>query len=91
MRNIKELLQIMLDNQQLFDDGLCLWTKMLFLKSKITLDEQILLRKYINKNSPSPFSSLDAMIHAPLSAYYWKRDSIKPRIKWIEKHIKCNS
>jgi hypothetical protein len=25
------------------------------------------------------------------SGYYWKEGDIKPRIKWIQKHIKLNS
>jgi hypothetical protein len=89
-RNIKELLQLMMDNQGLFCAGLCVWTNILFYQSIISISECFILREYIKSNRPSMFSSFDAFIHS-IEGYYWKQGDIKPRIKWIQKHIKKNS
>lgn len=81
MRTNKKLLELMLENQQLFDKGLCHWTSnMVF--TIITFDEKKKLDEYIFENKPITFYR---MLNA---AYWWKRGDIKPRIKWIEKHIK---
>jgi len=87
VRSIKELLQIMLDNKELFQSGLCYWCNNLFHLEIINHSERIILQKYIANNRPSKYSSLKAYRNR-FSAYYWKREDIKPRIKWIEKHIK---
>ncbi|HSE99743.1 MAG TPA: hypothetical protein VLA48_02515 [Nitrososphaeraceae archaeon] len=94
MRNIKELLQLMLDNQYLFDNGLCRWRFNLrwsdFNNPIINQKESDLLETYIEKNRPHPLSSLNALLNFT-NTYYWKKSDIKPRIKWIEKHIRLNS
>lgn len=90
MRSIKELLQVMLDNQDCFIVGLCNWVSQLLYKKKITQEERMFLIKYIQNNRPSKWSSLDAFRHRNLGMYWCPRN-IKPRIKWIEKHIKLNS
>lgn len=90
MRNIKQLLEIMLDNQQEFSSGLCGWISNLRFENIINHDEFLLLRKYINDNRPNKFSSISAYKNRD-SGFYWKRKDIKPRIKWIKKHIKLNS
>jgi hypothetical protein len=45
--------------------------------------------RYIRKNRPSKFSSIDAF-ECRNSNYYWKIRDINPRIKWLKKHIKKN-
>ena len=49
-RSIKELLQLMLDNQDCFDRGLCYWIVNLYYKGKISYSELNLLSVYIIKN-----------------------------------------
>jgi hypothetical protein len=90
MRSIKELLQVMLDNQDDFRIGLCIWANQLCFKRKITYEEYICLKNYIEDNRPSKWSSLNAFSHRNM-AVYWNQSNIKPRIKWIQKHIKLNS
>jgi len=94
MRSIKELLQIMLDNQHLFDNGLCRWRYNLrwsnFDNPIISQEESDLLLSYIDDNRPHALSSWNALLNCA-SVYYWNKANIKPRIKWIKKHIKLNS
>jgi hypothetical protein len=83
-RNIKELLQLMLDNQDLFKEGLCSWLgELYFIKNKISYKEYNLLYDYIYKNAPFPYK----INIFSARAYYWKKGDIKPRIKWLKKHI----
>lgn len=89
MRTIKELLQLMLDNKELFDVGLCFWVDSLETVQLINEEEYDELHHYIRRNRPSMFSSLDAFKHRN-TAFYWERDDIKPRIKWLKKHIAKN-
>jgi hypothetical protein len=85
-RTIKELLQLMLEHQELFVSGLCQWTYALEYMYLITSDEKIILRYFINHNRPSKYSSIGAFKNRD-RMFYWKSGNIKPRIKWIKKHI----
>jgi hypothetical protein len=89
MRTIKELLQLMLDNQQYFQAGLCYWSNNLYANGLINMREWVLLKKYIKVNRPSAFSSINALMHRN-SAYFWEPENIKYRVQWLEKHIKLN-
>lgn len=90
MRSIKELLQVMLDNQQYFQTGLCKWATSIWSAKLIDHEEMRVLDRYIDSNKPKKFSSLSAFI-ASGSSYYWIKGHLKPRVKWIKKHIKKNS
>lgn len=79
MRTIKELLQLMLDNKQLFTCGLCGWNASL---KDTTPDEFYLVKNYILDNKP--FTLHRFFIN---DRFYWEKGNIKPRIKWLEKHI----
>jgi hypothetical protein len=81
MRTNKELLELMLENQQYFEDGLCGWIFTIRLWDRITTEEYYELKKYLSQNKPITF-------HRIFSAFWWKRGDIKPRIKWIKRHIK---
>lgn len=81
-KDIKTLLQLMLDNQGLFQSGLCSWASGL----PLSFNEWMDLKKYIRENRPSMFSSTDAFLHCT-DCYYWKVGDIEPRLKWINKHI----
>ena len=92
MRTIKELLEILLNNQEPFNNGLCSWVFYLYHIDKINFEEHNILRKYIENNKPSIFSSFDCFKEQfSTSGYYWAPKHIEPRIKWIKKHIKRNS
>lgn len=93
MRTTKKLLQIMLDNTDCFKDGLCNWVSKLYFKDIITLEERRFLTKYISSNKPFLLGNFYRFFSwlARCEAYYWEPHKIKPRIKWIKKHIKINS
>ncbi len=88
MRNLKELLQLFLEeeNQILFRWGLCNWAARLQRQDKITEEEYFFLLNFILNNKVSRFSSIDALFAQ--RKYYWRRGKIKPRIAWIKKQIK---
>jgi hypothetical protein len=90
MRTIKELLQIMLDNQDLFQRGLCGWACRIYEHDIINNEELSELEDYIIDNRPSKYSSISAFL-CQNSLFYWTHGNISPRIKWIKKHIKLNS
>jgi len=81
MRTIKELLQLMLDHQELFDDGLCEWAIQLYNKGLITQKEYLNLIYYIEDNPPTEQYS---------SFYYWLPEYLQPRLEWIKEHIELN-
>jgi len=86
MRDVKTLLQLMLDNQHLFKDGLCKWGWNLFLNKHISWEEWFILHGYIQNNRPSKYSSINAFLNRKYD-FYWTIDEIKPRIKWLKHHI----
>jgi hypothetical protein len=90
-RSIKELLQLMLDNQHCFNGGLCKWVIKLYYFKLITFTELLVLKEYIMLNRPSMFSSFEGFKWRFSRGYYWKPDNIVPRIKWLLYHIKKNS
>jgi hypothetical protein len=87
MRSIKELFHLMLDNQEEYNTSICGWIYNLNSQSKITSDEYRRLHYYIKSNRPSKFSSLSAF-KSRKSSYYWPKNDIKPRLRWIIKQIK---
>lgn len=78
MRTIKELLQLMLDNQDMFPDGLCWWASALYNAQYISSEEYTALKKYILENKPDHVDT----------RYWWRACDIEPRIAWIEEQIK---
>jgi hypothetical protein len=79
MKKIKDLLQELLNNKDLFRCGLCIWSSMLMERKKISGDEFIKLIEYIKINPPNTILVKDL---------YWKFGEIQPRILWINEHIK---
>jgi hypothetical protein len=90
MRAIKELLEVMLNNQEMFYIGLCHWVYDLNANNIIHDEEAKKLYKYIDTNRPHSFSSIEAYKNRN-NSFFWNKGNIKPRIKWIQKHIKINS
>jgi hypothetical protein len=78
MRTEKELWQLVLSRQDLFEEGLCLWILNLRFVNEINLFEYRTLRQSLSKNLP--FYSPDL--------FCWFRDDIQPRIDWINERIK---
>lgn len=76
----------MLDKQDLFTHGLCIWINELCYAYHINYDERDILHDYIHTNRVSKYQSIDAYKHRN-QGYWWERGNIKPRIKWIKKHI----
>lgn len=91
MRSIKELLQVMLQHKDLFDSGLCAWAASLYGKGIITKSETEVLLLYINHNPPDYFSWTNFVKNHKHKGYFFPCGKIKPRIYWIERHIKKNS
>lgn len=82
-KSIKELLELMLNNQQYFKYGLCSWVYRLYDDNLIDDNHLEILLNYIDDNKPRRF----VYFHRWSRTHYWKPGKIKPRIKWIEKHI----
>jgi hypothetical protein len=92
MRTIKQLLEVMLEHQELFRSGLCHWNSLLYNNDIITFSEKQNLSEYIRGNKASKYSSWSAFREQSKDfGFYWEIGYIKPRIKWIKKHIKKNS
>ena len=85
-----KFLQLMLTRQDLYKAGLCTWAGHLYGANLITYGGRVRLRDYISNNRPSKFSSLDAY-KCRKSGFYWSIKKLKPRLKWIHKHIKLLS
>ncbi len=81
MRTIKELLELMRDNDQFFVTGLCGWAANLWMDDFITSKEHTLINCYLENNLPPKKPN----------KFCWRIAGIKPRLKWINKHIKLNS
>lgn len=80
-RPIKELLQVMLDNQQEFSNGMCFWLINLYWLDYISRDELKTLQNYMRRNRPWWY-------FFRFDSYWWAKDDIEPRIRWIKEHIK---
>lgn len=88
-RSIAKLLELMLNNQQYFNHGLCVWVRNLSFADLIDPYECDILLEYIKRNRPSKFISFYSIVNLN-HRYYWTKGSIKPRVKWVKKHIKKN-
>ncbi len=87
-RTIKELLTVMLENEHLFERGLCSWVYNCYKNLLINGLEWDKLHFYIKDNSPF---TIHRVITLDYTGYYWRIGNIKPRIRWIKRHIKKNS
>jgi hypothetical protein len=76
IRPNKELLQVFLDNQGLFFDGLCNWISALKCKGIITEDEYDFIYDMIEKY-PDYFGF----------QYMWPSGQIQPRIDWLKEKL----
>jgi len=83
VRHISELLQMLLDHISTYGmcSGLCEVVHNRRIRNGISSNEQEILKQYIRENPP--FVSYFRL----LSPYYWTPGKVKPRIKWLKKHI----
>lgn len=91
-RSKKELGQLLLDNQDLFRNGLCNWVGDLHrFRGLIDEDECTLLLELISSKRPSFIPLLNNIYNPDRkkydSVFYWEQGCIKPRIKWIKKNL----
>lgn len=87
----EKLYKAFIDNQDLFNSGLCYWTSLLEQNSKITELEENYLDWLINNNEPTKkwyhwLISIEEVTSEP-DWHYWTKDKIKPRLKWLKKHL----
>ena len=82
MRTRKELLQLLLDNINMLQLGLCGLAWRLSNRRMISIEECLDIREYIRQQRPKrTYKHYD---------YYWKPGNIKPRIAWLKRHIEMN-
>jgi len=83
MRTRKEILQLLLDNINLLQLGLCGLAWRLDNLRMISLEECLDIREYIKSQRPKKtYKGYD---------YYWMPGNVKPRINWLKKHIEINT
>ena len=75
-RTIKELLQLMLDNQDYFIAGLCGLIFNVYSEGIISEKEYEIIKSYLNEKKP---------INA--GRFWFTRGEIQPRIEWLEQQI----
>jgi hypothetical protein len=83
MRNIPELLNVLLDSMdKYFESGLCsLITDLNYYYHIITIDEAEFLRKYLKKHTP--ITSFTLMGYS----YWWPPRNSNPRKRWLKYRI----
>jgi hypothetical protein len=74
-----ELFEVLLENKQLFKNGLCVWIMEVMNKDLITYKEYKLLRSYLKENLPRT-----------INLFSWEPGLISPRVQWINKQIWIN-
>lgn len=72
--SIPEIIDIVLENQDLFETGLCRWISDLYLTDKLNWYEYLRLSDAIRCNKPG----------SSTKAYWWKEGDIKPRLEFLE-------
>jgi hypothetical protein len=89
-KRMAALLQRMLDHEELFNVGLCMWAASMETAGYFTAREEFDVRDYIGRNRPTERWTYDALFYqnGPDSVYYWKTFELGPRKRWLKKHIK---
>lgn len=77
----------MLKREEYFNSGLCFWVSRMLLEEEISPRQRTLAHEYIKSNKPSNFWDMSRIFNQPQNVYYWKEGDIKPRIKWLRKHV----
>lgn len=88
LRELKELLQIVLDNiHRMYYGGLCILTTDLVILNIITKEEEKILDKHI-LDRPPYFKDVKGEKVIIERAYRWEPNEKKPRIEWLKQEIK---
>lgn len=88
MRTTKELLTIIEENLHHLDGmGLCWLVVRLDVWCDINYEEKRFLLDFISENRPTRWTSWHLFFY-PDSVFHWTPGEIKPRRKWLNKHIK---
>jgi hypothetical protein len=87
MRNIKELLIVLRDNEQSFKTGLCGLSWKLKISGGISFQENELLHKFIQENRPRWHSTYYSFYSEP-GGFFWKKGEWAPRKRWLDSKIK---
>ena len=74
----ENLLDIMLENQHLFEDGLCLWLRKLHTAELITEDERDYIGNMVFK---------EQLIQECLFGHLWSAGDISYRIEWLKSKL----
>jgi hypothetical protein len=90
MRTIKELLTILKENIEKHgvDTGLCYENCVLYNKGLISFEERTIIKNWIHKHKPLPIINQKSWCHYQKTNYYWPEGQSKPRIEFLNKHIK---
>ena len=83
-RTIKELLQVLLDNEDYFTSGLCALKARLVTRGIINHDEEIDIRIFLNKNLPK--KKYSQWKNGPL-LFSFQSGEWPPRKEWLEQEI----
>ena len=76
---VEKVLKILLDNQDLFSNGICGWVVSLGKNNLITEDESIFVFVYLKNNKPNS-----------RKYFWWNMGEIEPRIEWIQAQLNKN-
>ena len=82
MRTRIELLNLVLENKDLFEFGYCGWVRELWLADIITYEEYLELNNILEEYKPKNTLTLNG------SWCYWEKKIISYRINWINRTIK---
>ena len=77
IRPLKELLQVFLDNQDLFERGLCRWVMKLREEGLIKREEEDCIDRLIEED-----------LGFNLLIYQWEKGIIEYRIDWLKENLK---
>ena len=85
-RSYRELFQLMIDNHELFNTGLCTLIGRMWENDIIIYDELVKLIKYIKSHRPKKGKHYDPFMKD--SIWFWKRNEWPPRLAWLLDQIK---
>ena len=88
MRNTHELLKLLRNHMDMYfsayHDGMCIVVSKMCYDNLINVFEKNILLDYIERHRPIN------ILRNKISAYYWKPGRIRPRMRWLNKHIKLS-
>ncbi len=79
-RTEKELIDIMLNNKNLFVTGLCRWLQCLYHNEVIKFDEYSMLLSIFVDNRPNT--------NIGIGCFWWESGNIEPRIEFLNNLLK---